>query len=267
MAIGFALNEMIALGVALTGVLALAWRRQQRRAAMPARKPWWVSWGAEFFTVIALVFGCRVALADWMHVPSGSMEPTLRVGDVLLIDHLAYGPRLPFTNTALPLGQPERGDVVVFRKVDDPSSFLVKRLVALAGDRVSFRDGVVAVNGEPLQARLLGPGTRTEDLGEILVQERSAGTERTLKLRPQVMGRMDISALGSNCVTEGPATWDCRVPAGHVPMLGDHRDNSADSRAFGFLPESEIYGRVDRVLFNLEDLSRAWLSVRPRPSA
>src|SRR5690349_15514785 len=117
--IGFALNEALAVGAVATGALSLAWWRLQRRRGAQRAKPWWVSWGAELFTVVALVFGCRVALADWMHVPSGSMEPTLRVGDVLLIDHLAYGPRLPFTNTALPLGAPRRGDVVVFRKPDD----------------------------------------------------------------------------------------------------------------------------------------------------
>jgi signal peptidase I len=257
MTVGFALNEALALATVASGALALVWRARRRRAAT-ARKPWWVSWGSELFTVVALVFGCRVALADWMHVPSGSMEPTLRVGDVLLINHLAYGPRLPFTNTALRLGQPRRGDVVVFRHPDHVSEFLVKRLVALPGDRVRFRDGVVAVNGEPLRAEFMGLGERSEDLGEMLVRETSAGVARTLKLRPQLMGRMGIAALGDACRTLGPATWDCTVPPGHVLMLGDHRDNSADSRAWGFLPEHEIYGRVDRVLVNFTDLSRTF---------
>ena len=101
MALGFALNEALAAATAVSGALAWAWWWRRRRNAQ-SPKPWWVSWGAELFTVIALVFGCRVALADWMHVPSGSMEPTLQVGDVLLINHLAYGPRLPFTNTTSP---------------------------------------------------------------------------------------------------------------------------------------------------------------------
>jgi len=257
MAVGFALNEGLALATVASGALALVWRVRRRRATS-ARKPWWVSWGAELFSVVALVFGCRVALADWMHVPSGSMEPTVRIGDVLLINHLAYGPRLPFTNTALPLGAPQRGDVVVFRHPDDVSQFLVKRLVALPGDRVRFRDGVVAVNGEPLRGEFVGLGERPEDLGEVLVRESSAGVSRTLKLRPQVMGRMGIAALGEACRTFGAAAWDCTVPADHVLMLGDHRDNSADSRAWGFLPEREIYGRVDRVLVNFTDLSRTF---------
>ena len=252
MALGFALNEALAAATAVSGALAWAWWWRRRRNAQ-SPKPWWVSRGGELFTVIALVFGCRVALADWMHVPSGSMEPTLQVGDVLLINHLAYGPRLPFTNTALPLGQPRRGDVVVFRHPDDASTFLVKRLVAVAGDHVRFRDGVVAVNSEPLQAQWLG-----EEGQALLVRETSAGVARTLKLHPGVMGRLSIAALGDACRVLGPAAWDCTVPAGHVLMLGDHRDNSADSRVWGFLPEREIYGRVDRVLVNFTDLSRAF---------
>jgi len=254
--IGFALNEALMVATVSTGALALAWRWQRRRGRAGTAKPWWVNWGADFFVVIALVFGCRVALADWMHVPTGSMEPTLRVGDVLLINHFAYGPRLPFTNTALPLGQPQRGDIVVFRHPDKVSEFLVKRLVALPGDRVRFRDGVVAVDGEPLQAQALGRGTRAEDAGEWLVRETSAGVSRTLKLHPGVMGRSPLAALGSACNSHGPAAWDCTVPAGHVLMLGDHRDDSADSRYWGFLPVREIYGRVDRVLLNFKEPRR-----------
>jgi signal peptidase I len=257
-AIGFALNEALLIGTVVTGTLALAWRVQRRRGRAGEGKPWWVSWGAEMFLVLALVTSGRVALADWMHVPTGSMEPTVRVGDVLLINHLAYGPRLPFTNTALPLSEPRRGDIVVFRHPDEVSTFLVKRLVALAGDRVRFRDGVMAVNGEPLRAEVIGPGTRAEDDGEWLVRETSAGVARTLKLNPAVMGRSPLRALGDACTSQAPAAWECVVPAGHALMLGDHRDDSADSRYWGFLPMGEIYGRVDRVLVNFGEPSRSW---------
>jgi signal peptidase I len=256
-AIGFALNEVLMLLVVLTGALALVWRWQRRQGRTSDAKPWWVSWGAEFFTVIALVFGCRVAVADWMRVPTGSMEPAVRVGDVLLINHWAYGPRLPFTNTALPLGEPRRGDVVVFRHPREVSTFLVKRLVALPGDHVRFRDGVVAVNGEPFTARPVGPGTRAEDLGEWFVSETSAGVSRILKLHPAVMGRSPL-AMEPGCVSQGPAAWECTVPEGHALMLGDHRDDSADSRYWGFLPMREIYGKAERVLVNFSEPSRTW---------
>lgn len=258
MKIGFALNEMLALLALATGLLSLAWWRLRRQGRAAARPPAWVRWGAEFFGVIALVFGCRVALADWQRVPSASMEPTLRVGDMLLINHLAYGPRLPFTNTALITGRPQRGDIVVFRYPRDVSQFYVKRIVALAGDSVNFRDGVVAVNGQPLQAQDLGWGSHPADRGQRLLAEPLAGRTHAIKLNPFVLGRLPLEITGPDCRTERPGAWACTVPAGHLMALGDNRDNSADSRVWGFVPEREVYGRVDRVLGNLAEHSRWW---------
>src|SRR6185369_72841 len=148
--------------------------------------PLWVSWGAELFGVVVLVLGCRVALADWPRVPTGSMEPTLRVGDYLLVNKLAYGPRLPFTNTAIELGQPQRGDVVVFRYPLDVSVLYVKRLIGLPGDVVAYSHGVVSINGQPFDAvPESGPVTHPEDRGQLLVQETAAGRERVIKLDAQ----------------------------------------------------------------------------------
>jgi signal peptidase I len=257
MKIGFALNEVLALLTLLTGALSLAWWLRKRRGALTTR-PWWVSWGADFFAVVALVFTCRVALADWQRVPSSSMEPTLRVGDLLLINHLAYGPRLPFTNTALPLGKPERGDIVVFRFPPDVSEFYVKRIVALAGDTVQFRDGGVAVNGEPLKLQDLGWGEHEADLGQRLLRETLAGREHRIKVNPFILGRAPMAVGEPDCRNERPGVWQCTVPAGHLLALGDNRDNSSDSRAWGFVPEREVYGRVDRVIMNYREGSRFW---------
>ncbi len=201
MKIGFSLNEVLAVLTAVTGLLALAWRLRRHRRRGDGR-PAWVAWGADFFGVIALVFGCRVALADWKHVPSESMVPAIQVGDLILINHLAYGPRLPFTNTALPMGRPQRGDVVVFRYPGDVSQYWVKRVIGLPGDPVE-----VPVPG---------------------------------------------------CEQQVQAEGRCTVPEGHLLVLGDNRGNSADSRYFGFLPEEEVYGRADRVIFNFKELSRFW---------
>ena len=273
MQIGFSINEMLFIATLATGMLWLAWRLKLRgwsqRGEVPISKPLWVSFGAELFVVVALMFTCRVALADWPKVPSGSMEPTLRVGDYLLVNHLAYGPRLPFTNTAIETGQPQRGDVVVFRYPPDVSQFYVKRLVGLPGDTVAFRDGAVSINGGAFDTQVLqdeaGSEPAAEDRGQWLLRETAAAPGRTLKINPFVQGRLPLNlkdaSLAANCSSERAGAWQCTVPAGHYLMLGDNRDDSADSRVWGFLPHEHVYGKAVRVLFNLSDLKRAWTAL------
>jgi signal peptidase I len=261
--IGFSINEILFLLSMATGLCWVAWRLKLRRMSeVPEKKPLWVSFGAELFVVVALMFTCRIAVADWPKVPSGSMEPTLRVGDYLLVNHLAYGPRLPFTNTAIEWGQPQRGDVVVFRFPLDVSQFYVKRLVGLPGDRVSFRDGAITVNGAPFDTQVLGEGTAQEDQHQLLVRETVAGNTRTLKINPLWQGRLPLdrraNGLAEHCRSQRDGQWECVVPEGQYLMLGDNRDNSADSRVWGFLPREEVYGKAVRVLFNFSDLGRAW---------
>jgi signal peptidase I len=267
MMIGFSINEMLFLATLATGACWVAWRIKVRRAGVaPARKPWWVRFGAELFVVVGLMFACRVAVADWPRVPSGSMEPTLRVGDYLLVNHLAYGPRLPFTNTAIEFGKPQRGDVVVFRFPSDVSQFYVKRLVGVPGDLVRFRDGALSVNGAAIDVKMLGDGgvgdEAPEDRGQWLLKETVAGHSRTVKVNPFVQGRLPLDGLGSPyCEMPRPGAWQCRVPQGHYLMIGDNRDNSVDSRSWGFLPHEQVYGKAVRVLFNLHDLSRRWVAL------
>ncbi len=263
MLIGFSINEGLFLATLATGACWVAWRLRLRRlGSTPAKKPWWVHFGAELFVVVALMFTCRVAVADWPKVPSGSMEPTLRVGDYLLVNHFAYGPRLPFTNTAIELGQPQRGDVVVFRFPPDVSQFYVKRLVGLPGDVVRFENGVVSLGDAPAQVQLLGegvgPDTAEEDRGQWLLRETLEGRSHAIKVNPFVQGRMPLEALASHCSVQRAGAWRCVVPAGHYLMLGDNRDNSMDSRIWGFLPHEQVYGKAVRVLFNFSNWSRAW---------
>jgi signal peptidase I len=264
MQIGFSINEILCLCTLATGALWVAWRARVRSlGAVPARKPLWVSFGAELFVVVGLMFSCRVAVADWPKVPSGSMEPTLRVGDYLLVNHLAYGPRLPFTNTAIEFGRPQRGDVVVFRYPLDVSQFYVKRLVGLPGDVVSFQDGAVTLNGAAFDVQVLdeAPMMAPEDRGQWLLRETVAGSSRTVKVNPFMQGRLAVDGMAAHCTVQRPGAWQCTVPAGQYLMMGDNRDNSADSRVWGFLPHEQVYGKAVRVLFNLSDLSRAWTAL------
>jgi len=261
--LGFSINEILFLATAATGSCWLAWRLKLRRmSSPPARRPLWVSFGAELFAVVALMFSCRIAVADWPKVPSGSMEPTLHVGDYLLVNHLAYGPRLPFFNIAIPTGQPQRGDVVVFRYPRDVSQFYVKRLIGLPGDKVDFKDGLVTVSGAPFDTQVIGEGAAEADRNQLLVRETVAGNTRTVKINPLWQGRLplqsDGAGLSDNCSSARDGLWECVVPPGHYMMLGDNRDNSADSRVWGFLPQEEVYGKAVRVLFNLSDMSRTW---------
>ena len=155
---------------------------------------------------------CRVAVADWPKVPSGSMEPTLRVGDYLLVNHLAYGPRLPFTNTAIETGKPQRGDVVVFRFPPNVSEFYVKRLIGMPGDMWEERSGVVYINGKRLSEPYI-QATRRDS--------------QTLTLR-------DIP----------PRNTYTRIPKGYYLMMGDNRSSSCDSRRWGLVPRKNLIGKV-----------------------
>jgi signal peptidase I len=262
--IGIGVMEYLTLATAATGICWLLAKRHRAQLALRPKKPVWVTWGAEMFGILALVLGSRVALADWPNVPSGSMEPTLRVGDYLLVNKLAYGPRLPFTNTAIETGQPQRGDVVVFRYPPDVSVLYVKRLIGVPGDVVSYERGVVSVNGEPFQVTLekAYPDVKPEDLGQVFVHESAGGRERVIKLDAGHPGaRVSPEAWRTRwaraCTVETTLRWSCAVPPGQYLMMGDNRDNSADSRVFGFVDHREVYGKAVRVLVNFSDFKRS----------
>ena len=273
--IGFSINEILAVALLTSAASWFALHRRHRRLVAgnrvhpDAHKPLRSGSGAALFAalsaVVALLFTCRVALADWPKVPTGSMEPTLRVGDYLLVNHLAYGPRLPFTNTAIEWGQPQRGDVVVFRFPLDVSEFYVKRLVGLPGDVVAFEDGAVRVNGAPFDVQVVSDGVgadvAAEDRGQWLLRETAQGRSRTIKVNPFVMGRAGVAGMAGQCSSARPGAWQCTVPVGEYLMMGDNRDDSADSRDWGFLPHAQVYGKAVRVLFNLHDRSRLWTAL------
>lgn len=199
------------------------------------------------FLVFLLCLGIfRTAVADWNPIPSGSMRPTLLEGDVVFVNRLAYDLKLPLTDVVLArLGEPERGDVVTFSSPQDGRR-LIKRIAALPGDTLEMRDEVLYLNGEA--ARYEAPEAVIETLAELGAQvpatrwtEHLAGQERRVQWLQGVSARSSF----------GPVT----VPEGQYLMLGDNRDNSADSRFIGFVPRHLLIGQARRVLVSADILS------------
>lgn len=187
---------------------------------------------------ILLLAAFRTAVADWSYVPSGSMEPTLYQGDYIWIDKTAFGPSLPVVNKRLiAWGNPRRGDVITFIPPHRNDLF-VKRIIAVPGDIVRFEDAAIYVNDRRLDTALYA----TPD-GLLTGEERIDGRDHLLQLSP---GRPQPHSAG-----------DILVPAERYFVLGDHRSNSADSRAWGFVERHRIMGRVTHVAVSLSG-NRPW---------
>ena len=225
----------------------------------------WLEFPASFFPVIAVVFGLRSFLVEPFKIPSGSMIPTLLVGDFILVNKFTYGVRLPVIHTKIiEMGSPKRGDVMVFRYPVDPSLDYIKRVIGVPGDKISYQNKRLSVNDIELPARAEV---------DFLHRDRAAYSRQyseTLDGRAhRVLNDEDAPAFimsaaafpqRENCIYNNAGVV-CMVPPGHYFMMGDNRDNSLDSRFWGFVPEANIVGRAFGIWMNWSgglnlDLSR-----------
>ena len=225
-------------------------------------QPWWLDWTAGLFPVIVVVFVLRSFLFEPFKIPSGSMIPTLMINDLILVNKFHYGVRLPVLNAKIfDNHSPERGDVMVFRYPPKPSLDYIKRVVGLPGDEVAYLNKKLSVNGKPLDKTAL-PEFFDEDALRYTkqYQEVAADGQRKYRIlneddRPSFVQATEDFPFRENCrySSEGVV---CKVPPGHYFMMGDNRDNSLDSRFWGFVPEKNIVGKAFFVWMNFGNLKR-----------
>jgi len=223
-------------------------------------QPWWLDWTAGLFPVIAIVFFLRSFLFEPFKIPSGSMIPTLLVGDLILVNKFTYGVRLPVINTKITEGnKPQRGDVMVFRYPPQPNLDYIKRVVGVPGDEVAYLNKHLTINGQAVPEQAV-PDFFDEDAMRYFKQFEEQLGERSHRLLnnpdvPAFVQGASNFAYRENCrySVEGVV---CKVPAGHYFMMGDNRDNSLDSRYWGFVPEANIVGRAFFVWMNFGNLKR-----------
>jgi signal peptidase I len=257
--VSFALFLLILL-VLSGAVWALESGWLAKRRAAEGKQPWWVEYSISFFPVILIVFLLRSFLVEPFKIPSGSMIPTLLVGDFILVNKYLYGIRIPVWNRkVIEVARPERGDVMVFRYPVDPSLDYIKRVVGLPGDRIEYRNSRLTINGEavPLRRvedylskeRMQFSPRFVETLGaaahEILVED-----DAPVFMSP---GRAFPQAANCHYNIDG---LSCSVPPGHYFVMGDNRDNSSDSRVWGFVPDENIVGKAFMIWLNFNELGR-----------
>ncbi|MEM5342345.1 signal peptidase I [Paraburkholderia azotifigens] len=224
------------------------------------RQPWWLEYTASFFPVILVVFVVRSFVVEPFKIPSGSMVPTLLVGDFILVNKYDYGIRLPITNTKITEGRPlQRGDVVVFRYPKDESVDYIKRVIGLPGDIVSYEDKKLTINGKPVPEAPLPDYFDEERIGYAKQFEEDIDGRKNRILNnpavpPFIVGAEDYP-YRDNCKYDAHGVT-CKVPPGNYFMMGDNRDNSADSRYWGFAPDKNIVGRAFFIWMNFSNLKR-----------
>jgi len=226
---------------------------QKKRAAGVA-EPVIVEYAKSFFPVILIVFMVRSFIVEPFKIPSGSMMPTLLVGDYILVNKFTYGLRVPIlNNTFIEINKPSRGDVFVFHYPPDPSIDYIKRVVGLPGDKIRYENKELTINGKLLSREDLGAYEYVmEGLNMMTAQqyrEDLLGVKHTMLVH-DFIGQYDPDAIGYKLANGEEIT----VPDEHYFAMGDNRDNSSDSRVWGFVPEHNLVGKAFFIWMNFDDL-------------
>jgi signal peptidase I len=227
-------------------------RAVQKKVEQP-RDPVVIEYSRSLFPVLLIVLLFRSFLFEPFKIPSGSMIPTLLVGDFIVVNKYSYGLKLPVLNKKfLSLGEPERGDVVVFKYPVDPSVNFIKRLIGLPGDTITYRNKELFVNGELVSMQK--NGRYTSDEVKCSTPRADAMSYR------ESIGQVDHDILLHKKSGSRNGQWV--VPKGRYFVMGDNRDRSNDSREWGFVPEENMMGRAVGIWLNFDykkgcgDLSR-----------
>ncbi len=231
---------VISGGIWAVDALFFARRRGAVEGAGEAKLPLVVDYARSFFPIFLIVLLLRAFLVEPFRIPSGSMIPTLLIGDFILVNKYTYGIRLPVINKKIvEVNEPSRGDVVVFRYPEDPSTPFIKRVIGVPGDRISYTgDKRVAVNGSPLAYQSQG----------TYVGIRSAASQTGAKLWSETIENIEHQIITNH---RGLAYGnEYLVPEGHYFVLGDNRDNSKDSRYWGFVPDENLIGKAFMIWMN-----------------
>jgi len=242
----------------------------RKRRAEGAAEPWWIEYPKSFFPVILIVFLLRSFLVEPFKIPSGSMIPTLLVGDFILVNKYTYGIRVPVLNTKIvDISRPERGDVMVFRYPENTSLDYIKRVVALPGDLITYRDKRIFINDRPIPQEPNGVYNYLESglhLVQVLrFQEKLDGHEHSIIINPEApplqLGGVRQFQFRENC-DYNRSELTCVVPPSHYFVMGDNRDSSSDSRYWGFVPDSYIVGKAFMIWWNFSQLGRIGKSIQ-----
>ena len=261
---------VLLLATVLTGLLWLVDALVLKKArTSKSTEPVVVEMARSFFPVILIVFVLRSFLYEPFKIPSESMVPTLVVGDFILVNKFTYGVRLPVINKKLvDVGLPKRGDVMVFRYPVDPTKDFIKRVVGIPGDKIEYRNKRLTINDQLIPTEQLDSQTRVDDslaFQSYDVIREKLGEKTHISYLDSRMPGVRMEGIRkfpnrANCAYNDDQLT-CTVPFGHYFMMGDNRDNSEDSRYWGFVPEENIVGKAVVVWMNFGSMKRIFTSI------